>query len=177
MHFSLYSALIPSYIQTLRAMCALVDKAEIFCVQHNLSDFALMEARLAADMRPFSYQIRSTAMHSIGALEGVSAGTFSPWSTVMPDTFSGLRKIIEDAVTKISLITPESIDELVGKSVTFIEDGEIVNFLSENFLTCFSQPNFYFHATTAYAILRAAGVPLRKADFTGFREPITNIML
>lgn len=78
MTFSLYDAVVPSNLQILAAIDALLDKAAAFCLKQGIAEADLIDARLAPDMLPFGYQVKSCAIHSIGGIEGVRAGTFSP---------------------------------------------------------------------------------------------------
>lgn len=167
MPLSLYDATIPSNLQMLGAVAGLLDKAEAFCAEKGLAPLELIEARLAPDMYPFSFQIKSTAMHSIGAIEGVRQGSFSPDRNPPPSDFAGLRAVIAGATAALRAIDPEELEGFIGREVVF-EFGQLkLPFTAENFLLSFSQPNFYFHATTAYDILRHKGLPIGKRDFTG----------
>jgi len=78
MPIRLYDAVIPSQLQLLESMRRLVSKAEAFCGENSWEDAEILGARLALDMLPFAYQIKSVAVNSLGAIEGVRAGTFSP---------------------------------------------------------------------------------------------------
>lgn len=71
MAFTLYAATIPSYLQILSSVARLIDKAERFCADRDLPPASLIGASLIDDMLPFAYQVKSTAVHSIGAIEGV----------------------------------------------------------------------------------------------------------
>lgn len=167
MTLSLYSAIVPNYVQILGAVARLLDKAEAHCAETGTDPDDLLKARLADDMLPFGYQVKSCAAHSIGAIEGVRAGVFSPDMTPWPTTFEGLRAAIANALAKVEALSPDEINAFVGQDMRF-EMGEMVMpFTAEEFLLSFSQPNFYFHATTAYDILRWKGVKLGKRDFMG----------
>jgi len=76
MAFSLYAATVPSYCQILGAVAGLVEKAEVYCKEKGLTPQDILQARLAADMQPFAYQVKSTVVHSLGAIEGVRKGVF-----------------------------------------------------------------------------------------------------
>ncbi|HEY6452646.1 MAG TPA: DUF1993 domain-containing protein [Steroidobacteraceae bacterium] len=167
MAVSLYAATIPGFQQILGAVAALLDKAEAHCTQQGWAPQELIQARLAADMLPFAYQVKSTAVHSLGAIEGVRKGAFSPDLTVPPDTFAALRSRIAETLTALGRIDPAEIDGFAGRDVRFSFGENFRDYSAENFLLSFSQPNFYFHATTAYDILRWKGVPLGKRDFMG----------
>jgi len=167
MAFSLYEATIPSYRQILGAVGRLIDKAEAYCEEQKLAADEIIQARLAVDMLPFAYQVKSTAVHSLGAIEGVRKGVFAPDMTPPPQTFAALKTRIADTLAALEAIDAAEIDAFVGRDMRFAFGERQMNFTAENFLLSFSQPNFYFHATTAYDILRWKGLPLSKRDFTG----------
>jgi uncharacterized protein len=167
MSFSLYEAIIPSYRQILGAIGGLLGKAESYCAEQKLPPEEIIQARLAADMLPFAYQVKSTAVHSVGAIEGVRKGVFSPDMTPPPQTFSALKTTIADALAALEAIDAAEIDAFLGRDMRFAFGERQVNYTAENFLLSFSQPNFYFHAATAYDILRWKGLPLGKRDFVG----------
>jgi hypothetical protein len=167
MAFSLYAATIPSYQQILGAVSGLLTTAEDFCTRKGLAHEEIIQARLAGDMQPFAYQVKSTAVHSLGAIEGVRRGTFSPDNTIPPATFMALRERIANTLAALEKIEPAEVDAFVGRDMRFVAGDRHVDFTAENFLLSFSQPNFYFHATTTYDILRWKGVPIGKRNFTG----------
>lgn len=167
MAFSLYAAIIPSNLQILEAVAGLLDKAEAFCNETGAPHEELIQARLAEDMLPFAYQVKSTAVHSLGAIEGVRAGVFSPDRSAFPLDFAGLRAAIAKAHDALAAIEPAEVDGFVGRDMRFSFGERHMDFCAEEFLLSFSQPNFYFHATTAYDILRWKGVKLGKRDFMG----------
>ena len=167
MAFTLYAATIPSYLQILHSVSRLIDKAEAFCAENGIEPEALIQARLADDMLPFAYQIKSAAVHSIGAIEGVRTGTFSPDTSAPPATFDAMRKHITKAITALEALDPDEVEGFIGKDMRFVFGSNGIDFSAEEFLLSFSQPNFYFHATTAYDILRMKGVPIGKRDFNG----------
>jgi uncharacterized protein len=167
MAFSLYAATIPSYRQILGAVAALLVKADSFCTEKGVAPRDIIHARLADDMQPFAYQIKSTAVHSLGAIEGVRKGVFSPDMTVPPDTFAGLTARINDTITALERIDASEIESFIGRDVRFVFGERHVDYAAENFLLSFSQPNFYFHATTTYDILRWKGLQIGKRDFIG----------
>jgi len=165
--FSLYAATIPSYQQTLGAVAGLLDKAETFCATMSLAPSEIIQARLAKDMLPFAYQVKSTVVHSIGSIEGVRRGVFSPDMDPPPESFAALRGRVTDALTALASIPPAEVDAMMGKEMRFSFGERNIEFTAENFLLSFSQPNFYFHAATAYDILRWKGVSIGKRDFMG----------
>jgi len=167
MAFTLYAATIPSYIQILGSVARIIDKAEAYCAENDVSPETLIQARLADDMLPFAYQVKSTAVHSIGAIEGVRKGLFGPDQSTPPATFDGLRERTGQAIAALEAIDPAEVESFIGRDMRFEFGDNRIDFLAEDFLLSFSQPNFYFHATTAYDILRMKGVQLGKRDFNG----------
>ena len=167
MSFSLYDAVVPSNVQILGALDRLMVKGEAFCDERGVAHAELIDARLAPDMLPLGYQVKSCAAHSIGGIEGARAGSFSPDRSAWPTDFDALRGILQQASAELSALDRDAVDALT-EADTHFEFGETkLPFTGANFLLSFSQPNFYFHATTAYAILRAQGVNIGKRDFLG----------
>jgi hypothetical protein len=167
MTFSLYSAVVPSYLQILEGLSSLLDKAESFCSEKGMVPEQIIEARLADDMHPFAYQVKSAAVHSLGAIEGVRRGVFSPDTTKPPESFAALKARIAEARAGVQAVAAAEVDGFVGRDMRFSFGERHIDFRAEDFLLSFSQPNFYFHATTAYDILRWKGVRIGKRDFLG----------
>jgi hypothetical protein len=167
MAFSLYAAIVPGYRQILGAVAGLTAKAETFCTEKGIVPQELIQARLAPDMLPFAYQVKSAAVHSLGAIEGVRRGVFSPDRTAPPESFAALQARIAETLTALAAIDAAEIDGFLGRDMRFVAGERQVGYTAEDFLLSFSQPNFYFHAATAYDILRWKGVPLGKRDFLG----------
>jgi hypothetical protein len=167
MTISLYAATIPTYRQILGAVAALLVKAETFCAVKGIDPADVIQARLADDMHPFAYQVKSTAVHSLGAIEGVRKGSFSPDTAPPPDTFAALKTRIGETLVALEAINPSEVDAFVGRDMRFVFGERHLDYTAENFLLSFSQPNFYFHAATTYDILRWKGIPIGKRDFMG----------
>jgi hypothetical protein len=167
MSISLYSAVVPSYLQILESVSGLLDKAEAFCSERGLAPEQIIQARLAEDMLPFAYQVKSTAVHSLGSIEGVRRGVFSPDTTQPPETFAALKARVGEARSALAALKPAEVDGFVGRDMRFEFGERRLEFKAEEFLLSFSQPHFYFHATTAYDILRWKGVKIGKRDFMG----------
>ena len=167
MAFSLYSATVPNYRQILQAVSGLLASAEAFCSGKSIPPEEIIQARLASDMLPFAYQVKSTAVHSLGAIEGVRRGVFSPDSTTPPQDFPALKTRVAETLLALEGIEPAEVDGFLGRDMRFAFGERHIDFTAEEFLLSFSQPNFYFHAATAYDILRWKGVPLGKRDFMG----------
>jgi Uncharacterized protein conserved in bacteria len=167
MALSLYDSTIPSFRQTLGAVAGLLVTAESFCAEKGVEPQDIIEARLAEDMLPFAYQVKSTAVHSLGAIEGVRRGVFSPDMTPPPQTFTALRSRIAETLAALETIQPAEVEAFMGRDMRFEFRERRLEFTAENFLLSFSLPNFYFHAATAYDVLRWKGVHIGKRDFMG----------
>ena len=165
---TLYEAFVPTSIQMLEALAQILDKAEAHCADNALAPEALLAERLAPDMYDFAYQVKSSSFHSIGAIKGVDAGHVSPDKDPAPSTFPALKAQVLDSVAQLKSVDPSTFETLGEKKVLFTVGDRIRwEFTGANFLLGFAQPNFYFHVTTAYAILRAAGVKIGKVDYLG----------
>lgn len=167
MPLSLYDAIIPGNIQIIGSVSALVDKAEAFCQETGRPENEIVQARLIEDMLPFAYQVKTVGEHSIGAIEGVRAGQYSPSLAAPPESFDALRDVLASARQALEAIDTAEMEGFIGQDMEFSFGEMKIPFTAENFLLSFAQPNFYFHATTAYDILRAAGVTIGKGDFLG----------
>ena len=119
MAFSLYAATISSYQQILGSLSGLLVKAEAFCVEKSINHDDIIQARLAPDMLPFAYQVKSTAVHSLGAIEGVRRGVFSPDMTPPPETFTALKARITETLAALEEIEPSEVDGFVGRDMRF----------------------------------------------------------
>jgi hypothetical protein len=167
MTFSLYDAVVPSNLQILGSLDRVMEKAQAFCDERGMAQAELIDARLAPDMLPLGFQVKSCAAHSIGGIEGARAGNFSPDRGAWPTDFAGLRGIIQHAIAELTALDRETVDGLAETDTQFAFGETRMPFTGANFLLSFSQPNFYFHAATAYAILRVQGLNLGKRDFLG----------
>jgi hypothetical protein len=167
MALSLYAATIPSFQQTLGAVSTLLDKAQAFCTEKGIAPQELIQARFAADMFPLAYQVKSTAVHSLGAIEGVRKGVFSPDTSTPPETFAALKAKISEALAALATIDSAEIDGFIGRDMRFSFGANHRDYTAENFLLSFSLPNFYFHAATTYDILRWKGMSIGKRDYMG----------
>lgn len=167
MSLSLYDLTIPNYLQTLGAVSGYMAKGAAFCAEQGTDPNEIVQVRVIDDMLPFSFQIVSIAHHSFGAVEAAQSGTAQPPKDPGTHTYADLQKLVEDAKASLEKMPPDALNACQGKDVTFHLGKHQLPFTAENFLLSFSFPNFYFHATTAYDILRARGVKIGKGDFLG----------
>jgi hypothetical protein len=167
MAISLYDASVACFLQTLGGVDGFLSRGLAHCNERNIDPNEIVETRLFSDMLPFRYQILAVAGHSIGAMRGVKQGLFSPATEMPPLDYAGLQKVITDAIEALQQLTPSDVNALEGKDVLFQVRDLKLPFKAEGFLLSFSLPNFHFHATTAYDILRMKGVQVGKRDYLG----------
>lgn len=164
MAISLYDAVVPNFLQVLGGMRGVLGKGLAHARATGVDPDSLVEARLAEDMFPLGVQVRLVASHSAGALRDVSQGAFTFPTKDLTD-YAGLQAQLADAEASVREWSPEAVNALQGKEVLFEVPSSRRVFTAEAFLFSFSTPNFYFHAVTAYGILRARGVPVGKMDY------------
>ena len=167
MAISLYDLSVANFLQTLGGVAGFLDRGLAHCTSKSIDPNEIVETRLAPDMLPFRFQVLSVAHHSLGAIEGVKQGLFSPPSSTPALDYAGLQKVVADAREGLKKLTPAEVNALEGRDVIFQLREMKLPFTAEGFLMSFSLPNFQFHATTAYDILRLKGVPLGKRDYLG----------
>lgn len=167
MTFSLFDATVPNYLQILGAVGGFLEKSRTHFHEKGIDLAEIVETRLTADMLPLRFQIVSVSHHSRGAMEAAKDGVFVPPSGKSDFDFPTLQALVTEATAELAKLTPEAVNALVGRDVTFKLGDRALPFTAEGFLMSFSLPNFFFHATTAYDILRHKGAPLGKRDFMG----------
>jgi uncharacterized protein len=146
---------------------AFLDRGLSHLQDNNIDPQEIVDTRLYADMLPFWFQISSVAHHSIDAIEGCKKGVFSPGGAQPPLSYADLQKLVADSIVALKALSPDEVNGLEGRDVIFQIGERKMPFVAEGFLLSFSIPNLFFHATTAYDILRTKGVPLGKRDFLG----------
>lgn len=171
MAISLYEATVAGFQQTLAGVAGFLDRGLAHCNENNIDPETLVEARLYGDMLPLRFQVQLVAHHSIGAIEAVKAGAFVPPMNLPPDDYAALQKRVADARGSLGKLTAAEVNELEGRDVVFQISDMNMLFTAQGFLLSLSLPNFFFHAATAYDILRSQGVPLGKRDFMGPLRP------
>ncbi len=167
MAFELYDFTVVPFLRTVTQVSWVLDKGLDFCREKGIDPQEMVDTRLIGDMRPLQFQVQSVAHHSAQAIEAVQGGTFTPPPPIETQDYAGLQAMAAQARARLEAMTPGVVNALVGREVVLkIADRELP-FTAEDFLLTFSLPNFYFHATTTYDILRMKGVPLQKRDFLG----------
>lgn len=167
MSVSLYTVSVSAYLQILPQVATLVAKAEEHCQANGLEAEAVTGARLADDMWDFAKQVFECGHHSARAIEGVRAGVFGPEIDPAPHDFASLRQQVADSIALLEAVEPAEIDAMIGRDMRFEFGAMRMDFTVEDFLMTFSLPNFHFHATSAYAILRSQGLAIGKRDYLG----------
>jgi uncharacterized protein len=167
MAISLYDLSVANYLQTLGGVVGFLQTGLDHFTANAVDLDEIVETRLIPDMLPFRFQLQSVAHHSLGAIEGVKKGLFQPPPQAPAYDYGGLQKLVGDAREALQRVTPAEVNALEGKDVVFQIRDFKMPFTAEGFLLSFSLPNFYFHTTTAYDILRMKGVPIGKRDYMG----------
>jgi hypothetical protein len=168
MSLSLHEAFVPGCQQGLGAIKGLIDKAEAHVKEKGLSDSDLIEAKLADDMWNLPWHVRSSWVHSAFVISLLPSGAFSPDFTEIPQDWDAMRAMVGDAEAQLADVSVDQLEEFADKTIGFELGGKrLMEFTGQNFLLSFSLPNFYFHTTTFYDILRMKGVALGKRDFMG----------
>jgi len=167
MAFSLYDASVANYLQMLGGVSHFLDKSLKHFQDKGIDPESVVEARIVDDMWPLRHQIVAVAHHSRGAMEGASAGEFKPPVSDPALNYAGLQALVKNASDALAALKPDTVNALQGRDVIFRLGDLSMPFTAETFLMTFSLPNFYFHATTAYDILRSKGAPIGKRDFMG----------
>lgn len=171
MTFTFREACVPVFAASLRDMPLWLDKA----TAGGADEAALMQARLAPDMHPLPKQVQiacDLANRACARLAGVEPPSF-------PDTeasFAELKARLARTLQTIEAIDPAAFDGAEDREVSVMRpDGSGYRFSGRDYLLRFALPNFFFHVTTAYAVLRHSGVQLGKPDFMAHVGP-PNIM-
>ena len=169
MALSLHEAFVPSAKQILLGMKGVIAKAEAHCAEHGVDASELIEAKLADNMWTLPWHVRACWSHSGFAINLYKSDRiFSPDFTDLPSSWDQMRAMIDDAIAQLDAITVEDLEALADETIGFELGGKrLMEMTGQNFLLSFNQPNFYFHATTFYDILRMKGVALGKRDYLG----------
>lgn len=166
MAFSMYSASVPAVMQIFNSLTAILDKAAAHCAAKKIDPSVLLNFRLAPDMFPLSRQVQIMADLAKGMAARL-AGVEIPSYPDTESTFDELKARIAKTKDFIKSIPQSKIEGSEDRSVTLKVGGNDMTFKGSQYLVNFVFPNFYFHATMTYAILRHCGMELGKRDFLG----------
>jgi uncharacterized protein len=167
MPVSMYTVSIPVFIQHLGGLAAVLDKAAAWAGVRKVNEADLLNMRLSPDMFNLTRQVRAVTDHAANAAARLSGK--EPLKLANDETtIAQLKDRIAKTVDFLKGIKPNEIDGTEGKeiSITF-PSGQTRQFTGQSLLLGNSLPNFYFHATTAYDIIRQCGVEIGKRDFMG----------
>ena len=161
-----YDLSTPAFQRGFTVLAKLLDKAEAFAEERKIKPEILVNARLAPDMLSLAGQIQrmsDTAKGAASRLTGTEAPSFPDEET----TLSELRARIDKTTDYLASVPEAAFEGAAERTVTVKSRGGELSSPGKEYLLTFAVPNFYFHLTTAYAILRHNGVPVGKLDFLG----------
>lgn len=165
MSLTLHAASVPAYVRQLQAMLLWLDKAQAHAEARKFDANNYLGLRLAPDMLPFSRQIQIACDFAKGSSARLAGLEVPKWED-NEATLDELRARIRKTVDYVQSVPAAAIDAGAAREIVLpMRSGEPLHFLGANYLTQYVLPNFYFHATTAYALLRHAGVEIGKRDF------------
>jgi hypothetical protein len=166
MSISLHASSVGVFVRNLTNLTAILDKAEAYATERKFSPDVLVTSRLAPDMNPLSFQIQAVTDRSklfVARVIGQPAPSWADDET----TFAQLKARVAKGLDYHKSIPANALDGLEDKLIPLKIRGEDVQMPALEYLLNNAIPNFYFHYTTAYNILRHNGVPVGKRDFTG----------
>jgi hypothetical protein len=165
MTISMHSASAPVFTKMFSNLLGWLDKAEAHAAARKFDSANYLGLRLAPDMLPFTRQIQIASDAAKGAMARLSGSEMPKWEdneASMADLRARVRKTIE----YVNSFSAAQIDGSEGREITIpMRSGEPLKFDGETFLKHYALPNFYFHVTTAYALLRQAGVEIGKGNY------------
>ncbi|MET1076668.1 MAG: DUF1993 domain-containing protein [Pseudomonas sp.] len=166
MTHSMYLSSIPVFMRMFDNLSAILGKALAHAQAQQFDPAQLLEVRLAADMYPLPRQIQiatDSAKGCAARLAGLEVPSYADTET----TLAELQARIAKTQAFLRGITPEQLDGSAEREIRLKVGGQELQFSGADYLNGFVLPNFYFHLTTAYNLLRHQGVPLGKMDYLG----------
>ncbi len=166
MSLSLYDVSVPAFLRGFANLTEILKKAEAFADENGIAHKELLEARLIEDMLPLTGQIQRASDAAkfvpvrLGAVENVSMADEEV-------TFADLHARIDKTVAFLKDVVPAGMADRDDIDVVVKTRSGETAFTGKSYVLGFALPNFYFHVTTAYAILRHKGVPIGKMDYLG----------
>ena len=167
MPVSSYSGSVPLFMQHLNGLSGVLDKTAAWATARKVNEADLLNMRLSPDMFNLARQIRAVTDHAVNCA-AMLAGKEAPKLGAEETTLAQFKERIGKAIEFLKSVKQSEIDGTDGKEIKFTApNGNVMNFTGQSLLLGRSLPNFYFHATTAYAIVRQCGVEVGKRDFMG----------
>lgn len=166
MTISMYQASAPRFVNALRNLSAILDKAQAHAEAKKMDPSVLLNYRLYPDMFPMKRQVQvacDTAKGAVARLAGVEV----PKHEDTEETVAELKARIEKTIAFVETIRPEQIEGSEERNIHLKLGAREIDWKGMQYLLGYALPNFYFHATTAYDIMRHSGVPLAKRDYIG----------
>lgn len=166
MSITMHSASVPVFVRMLDNLGHWLDKAEAHAKARKFDTSVYLNARLAPDMLPFTKQIQiacDAAKFGVARLAGVEAPKFED----NEKDFADLRERIRKTIAYVQSVPASQIDGSEDRDVVVPRRDSSMTMKGEVYLKHFTLPNFFFHVTTAYALLRQNGVELGKMDYLG----------
>jgi hypothetical protein len=163
----LYTASAPVFKQMLGALSAILDKAQAHAEAKKIKPGVLEQARLAPDMLPLTSQVQIACDHAKGACARLTASDMPKFDDT-ETTLAQLQERIAKTLAYIDTVAPGSFDGSEARDITVMAGSPWErSFVGQVYLHHYAMPNFYFHLSTAYNILRHSGVDIGKKDFLG----------
>jgi len=167
MSLSMHSASVPAFVRQLGAMLVWLDKAQAHAEARKFSPDNYLGLRLAPDMLPFTRQIQIAADFAKGCTARLAGQEVPKWDD-NEATLDELRARIRKTIDYVQSVPAEQVDGSEAREIVLqMRVGDPRHYIGQAYLTQYVLPNFYFHAATAYALLRQAGVEIGKRDFLG----------
>ena len=166
MTLSMYSASVTVFSRMLKNLQAIFEKAEAFAAEQNIDLQTFVETRLAPDMIPLSGQVQIATDGAKGVTSRLAGKPLPSWADD-EKTFAELKARIQKGIDYLDTFSPEEFVGSDDRTVTIKIGGNDTQLPGETYLLNRGLPNFYFHVTTAYDILRHKGVPIGKRDYLG----------
>jgi uncharacterized protein len=165
MAISMYHGSVPVFLQLLGGLKATLDKAQKHATEKKWDEATVLNLRLYPDMFTLARQVRQASEHALGA--GRAAGVAVPQLPAIDNSWAEMQSRLDKTIDFLKSLRPDQLDGKEDAQVTITAGGQDRIFRAQPYLYHFAMPNFYFHTTTAYDILRSLGVEIGKRDFMG----------
>jgi hypothetical protein len=166
MPLSMYQASVPVFTRGFANLSEILGKADAHAAERKIEPSVFINSRLAPDMFPLSRQIQiatDVTKGGVARIAGIEVPSFADTEATFPELQARIKKTVDF----IQGVKPAQIDGTEEKEITLKVGGSDMTFKGQTYLLNFVLPNFYFHITAAYAILRHNGLPIGKGDYLG----------